>query len=235
MLKKILILFTVVIFMTACSKKHDPKPQPAAQAAEGAHHVVVQEVVHVTGYTYIRVEEGEKEYWMAGPRTEINPGEVFTYNKAMEMKNFKSKELGRRFDAIFFVDSFSANQGHASMTSPQKPVITEEKVNIEKATDGITIAQLFSNPNSYVNRIVKIKGKVAKINSGIMDRNWVHIQDGTKSGNDFDLTVTTQEMVRKDDIVTFVGKIVLNKDFGYGYSYKVLMEDAQVESKPTGS
>ena len=66
------------------------------------------------------------------------------------------------------------------------------------------------------------------MNSGIMGKNWLHIQDGTKSGSDFDLTVTTSDNVGKDQIVTVTGKIVLNKDFGYGYSYKVLMEDAKV-------
>ena len=86
---------------------------------------------------------------------------------------------------------------------------------------------MFSNVNSYANKIIKIKGKVVKVNNAIMDKNWAHIQDGTKSGSDFDLTVTTNDMVNVGDVVTFTGKIALNKDFGFGYSYKVLLEDAK--------
>ncbi len=234
MRNKLLILFTGLFLITACSKKEEPQNQAGTNkpATKAAHEVVVQEVQHVTEYTYIRVKEGDKEYWMAAPKAEIKVGEVITYNKAMEMKDFESKELKRKFDSIFFVDNLDAKLGTGSMTSPQKPNIAQENVSVDKAADGITIAQLFSNPNNYSDKVVKIKGKVVKLNTGIMGKNWVHIQDGTKSGNDFDLTVTTQDMVNKNDVVTFTGKIVLNKDFGYGYSYKILMEDAKSDSKP---
>ena len=117
------------------------------------------------------------------------------------------------------------------MTTPQKPVIEKENMKIDSAPNGITIAQLFANPGSYSGKVVRIKGKVIKVNTGIMKHNWVHIQDGTSSGNDFDLTITTNEFVKVGDVLTFSGKISLNKDFGYGYSYKVLMEDATVQKE----
>jgi hypothetical protein len=233
MLNKLFVILAAVILISACSKKEEPKPQMAASTAKAAHEVVVQEVVSVTEYTYLRVKEGDKEYWMAAPKAEIKVGEVLTYNKAMEMKDFESKELKKKFDSVFFVDNLDAKLGTGTMNSPQKPVITQENLSVEKAADGITIAQLFSNPSNYANQVVKIKGKVVKLNSGIMGKNWAHIQDGTKSGSDFDLTVTTNDKVSKEDVVTFTGKIVLNKDFGYGYSYKVLMEDARSDSKPS--
>ena len=61
-----------------------------------------------------------------------------------------------------------------------------------------------------------------------MDRNWLHLQDGTRHGEDFDLTVTTTESAQPDEIITVRGKIALNKDFGYGYSYKILLEEARI-------
>jgi hypothetical protein len=231
------LLVIAALFMLGCGKKQEPQIHAAAPPPAGGHQVVIQEVVPVTEYTYIRVKEGDQEYWMAGPKSELNVGETLSYGKAMEMKNFKSKELNKTFDVILFVDSFKADQGthgnSSMMASPQKPKITEENIQVEKAAGGITIAQLYADPNAYANKIVKIKGQVVKVNTAIMDRNWVHIQDGTKNGNDFDLTITTQDEVNKDEIVTFSGKIVLNKDFGYGYSYKVLMEEAKVEIKPS--
>ena len=114
------------------------------------------------------------------------------------------------------------------MTTPQKPVIEKEDIKIDSAPEGITIAQLFSNLGYYSGRTIKIKGKATKINTGIMKHNWVHIQDGTSSGNDFDLTITTNDKANVGDVLTFEGKISLNKDFGYGYSYKVIMEDAKI-------
>jgi hypothetical protein len=33
------------------------------------------------------------------------------------------------------------------------------------------------------------------------------------------------------DIVTLEGKIVLDQDFGYGYKYELLMEDAKIIKK----
>ena len=62
-----------------------------------------------------------------------------------------------------------------------------------------------------------------------MDRNWIHIQDGTSDNGNFDLTITTNEEVVVNDVVVFKGKITLNKDFGAGYSYEVIMEEAKVQ------
>lgn len=227
---KIIAFVTFVVFaLAACSKESEQKTQTAQPAVKAAHEVTVQEVVHVTEYTYLRVKEGDKEYWMAAPKAEIKEGEVLTYNQAMEMKNFESKDLKKTFESIFFVDKLDSKLGVGSMNQPMKPTIAQEDVKVEKAAGGITIAQLFANPSSYQNKTVTLKGKVVKLNTGIMGKNWIHIQDGTKSGENFDLTVTTQDMVAKDQIVTVTGKIVLDKDFGYGYSYKVLLEDAKVQ------
>ena len=58
-----------------------------------------------------------------------------------------------------------------------------------------------------------------------MNKNWVHVQDGSGDDKVYDLTVTTLEKVNVGDIVNFSGKIVLKKDFGMGYFFEVLMED----------
>ncbi len=229
--KFIVLSMALIIAVNACSKENKENQAPTKQA--NVHQVVVQEAVQVNSYTYLRVKEGDKEYWMAATTFDVKNGETLYYTSAMEMKKFESKELKKTFDSIFFVDNISkippANVQEGLQATPQKPTIEKENVNIQPAAGGATIAQIFSNPNSYSNKSVSIKGKIVKVNSGIMGKNWAHIQDGTSSGKDFDLTVTTKDEVKVGDVVTFEGTLSVNKDFGYGYSYKVLLEDAKLK------
>jgi hypothetical protein len=60
----------------------------------------------------------------------------------------------------------------------------------------------------------------------IMGKNWIHVQDGTEAAGNYDLTVTTQGTAKVGDVVVVEGGISLNKDFGAGYKYDVIMEDA---------
>ena len=60
-----------------------------------------------------------------------------------------------------------------------------------------------------------------------MGKNWVHIQDGSEFEGGFDLTVTTDKPTSVGETITFEGKVILDKDFGYGYYYSVLMEDGK--------
>ena len=59
-----------------------------------------------------------------------------------------------------------------------------------------------------------------------MERNWVHLQDGTEFEGKFDLTVTSSEAFEVGQVVTLEGILALNRDFGYGYSYEILLEKA---------
>ncbi len=228
--KLIYSLIIIVFAFIGCSKEENKTNKKAEVRTNYAHQATVLEVIHVTEYTYLRVKENDKEYWIAAPKADIKEGTVINFNQSMEMKNFESKDLKRKFDSILFVDNLDAKLGVGALNQPMKPNIEKENIKIEKAADGITIAELFANPKNYENKIVKIKGKVVKINSGIMNKNWIHIQDGTNFKDDFDLTITSNQIASIDEIITVTGKIILNKDFGYGYSYKILMEDAKIEN-----
>lgn len=100
----------------------------------------------------------------------------------------------------------------------------------------IKITDLLANKKSYDGKMVKVTGKVVKYNPGIMGKNWVHIQDGTEYQGVYDLTVTTGQPAKVGDIMTFEGTIALDKDFGYGYFYPVIMEDGKTpeDSKSMG-
>ena len=111
--------------------------------------------------------------------------------------------------------------------APRRPSIEKQDIKVEPAEGGISIAEIFGQPGKYENKTIKIRGKVTKINNGIMGRNWVHLQDGTDSDGKYDLTVTTNDNVNEGEVVTFQGRVALNKDFGAGYNYDVIIEEAK--------
>jgi len=126
-------------------------------------------------------------------------------------------------------DKTSQDKAAASDAHQGRVTVVKADVKVEPCADCITIARLMEDKKEYEGKTIKVKGEVTKFNSGIMGKNWVHIQDGTEYKGSFDLTVTTDVSVVKGQTVTFEGKIVLNKDFGYGYSYEILMEDAKTD------
>ncbi len=214
------------------------QPPQQTNAGTNVHAVVVQEVIQAKGYTYLRVKEKDNDFWIAITKREMQAGETFSFADGLEMKNFTSKDLQRTFETIYFVGNITGNEplpfaGKQSGESPHrmKPAIDKKEISIEPVEGGISIGELFSNRDSYANKTILIKGQVTKVNRAILGKNWVHLQDGTSGSGNYDLTITTQDQVSLGDIVTFEGKIVLNKDFGSGYAYDVLMEEAKKQAQ----
>lgn len=229
-------LFIILFIAVLISCKSKTEQTTAENLDPNTHKVVVEEVIQAQTYTYLQVEEKDKEYWIATGKGEFKEDDILYYTTALEMKNFESKDLKRTFDTIYFVDKMS-DKPVKSMTnmitkSPHQNIQSKqaEDIKVTPVKDGVTIAELYSHRDDYKGKSVKIRGQVVKFNREIMGRNWVHIQDGTKYENNFDLTITTAAVVKKGDVVTFEGKITLDKDFGAGYSYSVVMEEAKEES-----
>ena len=127
-------------------------------------------------------------------------------------------------------ESFNKNDNpHGMEINDHKGKVRIEKMNviIEPCKDCITIAELFAKKESYSGDMIKVKGQVTKYNPGIMNKNWVHVQDGTEFEGEFDLTITTDIEVTVGETIMMEGKITLDKDFGYGYFYNVLMEEGK--------
>lgn len=120
------------------------------------------------------------------------------------------------------------NQSMDGKTHAGQVTIEKMNVTVEPCEGCITIAKLMEGKKSFAGNSVKIKGIVTKFNPSIMGKNWVHIQDGTEFEGGFDLTITTDGLVAVGETVTFEGKIALDKDFGYGYTYAILLEEAKV-------
>lgn len=107
---------------------------------------------------------------------------------------------------------------------------------IAKAEGGKTVAELYAGKDALAGTKVIVRGKVVKTNAGIMDRNWLHVRDGSGDEKSNDLTVTTKgELPKVGDTVVVTGSVSVNKDFGMGYQYPVLIEDAEVAVEAAGS
>ena len=226
-------VLVLVLFMSC---KNDPKTE--MQNTTDIHKVTAQEVINVNEYTYVRVLEDGVENWIAAPLTDIKVGETYYYGNAIQMQNFKSEELNKTFETVYFVQKISKTEkdnqqslvsSPASEKSGSQRLIAEKKdITIETSGNTITIEELLKNKEKYNNEIVRLKGEVTKYNPAIMNVNWVHIQDGTAFNNIFDLTVTTTAEVNLGDIISFEGKVILNKDFGAGYVYEIIIENATI-------
>jgi hypothetical protein len=155
------------------------------------------------------------------------------------MANFESKSLKRVFKTIIFSDGVlgaPTETVNNAVGNPMARTTTakETKIAISKATgsNALTIESLYSNRSKLDKQKVSIKGKVVKVTSGIMGKDWIHLQDGTGSqaNGNFDLTCTTNEdLPRVGDIVTVTGIVAKDRDFGAGYFYSVILEDAKLK------
>ena len=126
-------------------------------------------------------------------------------------------------------DSFSKSNSPMSgqvQGNQVKPVKAD--ISIAPCEGCVTISKLLADKKSFSGKTIKITGQVTKFLPQIMGKNWVHIQDGTEFEGGFDLTITTDQQVNVGDKMTFEGKITLDKDFGYGYFYAVLMEEGKI-------
>lgn len=94
-----------------------------------------------------------------------------------------------------------------------------------------TVAALNQNKAALAGQTISAQGKVVKVNNGIMGRNFVHVQDGTGDAASNNLVVTSKQTAGVGDQVTITGVVVVNRDFGAGYSYPLLIEEASIVKK----
>jgi type IV pilus biogenesis protein CpaD/CtpE len=108
---------------------------------------------------------------------------------------------------------------------------------IAKADGGKTVAELYAEKTALADTRISLRGKVVKANSGIMNKDWLHIRDGSGADgtNDLTVTTTTKQLPKVGDTVVVTGKVTLNKDFGMGYQYPVILEDADVTIESSGA
>ncbi|MBP2688102.1 MAG: hypothetical protein H6Q83_289 [Deltaproteobacteria bacterium] len=116
------------------------------------------------------------------------------------------------------------SEGAKAPASPE-PI----KVGKAKGADAYSVSETYEKAGTLDKKTVVVRGKVVKVSRGIMGKNWVHLRDGSgTAGKDNDITVTTGDKVAVGDVVTAKGTVRVDKDFGAGYAYPVIVEDAKL-------
>lgn len=251
-MKKFFVLFTIVLFtgVIACSGKEEKadakrdKTVAGHQMTNNANNEfegVVLSTQDASRYTYIKYKTADgKELWAAVSQTRLNKGDKIKLINAQPMMNFESKSLKKRFDKIYFAEGVIVN-GKQNASNPHKmegampkdgihsgknPHISENITNVDtskvkKLNGGVTVKEILDNPANFKGKTVKLRAVVVKFLPDIMKMNWVHLKDAS---TDKDITMTTKEKFKVGDTVEVQGVVAVDKDFGFGYYYKVLIE-----------
>ena len=195
----------------------------------------VLETMNAGGYTYMRLKTGSGETWAAVNRANVSKGAKVSVENPMEMEDFESRSLKRTFPKIVFGSLAASGNGAAEMAAAHAGVAKAEvgDVRVPKAVgaNARTVAEIVTRGGELKDKPVLVRGKIVKYNPGIMGKNWVHLRDGSGSAADGsnDVLVTTNDKARLGDVVSVQGLVRVNKDFGAGYSYKVIIEDATLK------
>ena len=241
---------TPAVKTAAAAPAETPAVAEAPAAAHGISGTVV-ETMDAAGYTYVYVDNGKEKVWAAAPAFVVKVGDEVMVPEGMAMHNYHSQSMNRDFDVVYFVEAVlnasnptdgasamggapaSGNmqmpKGHPAVSGSEAPQGVDLS-NIEKAANGLTIIEIYTGKADLSGKTVTLRGKVVKYSPQIMGVNWIHLQDGSgdqKAGT-HDLTVTSQAEVNVGDTVIVSGPLTLDKDFGYGYKYDLIMENADV-------
>jgi hypothetical protein len=227
--------------VNAPGKTEPPAPPPKPTD----HNGVVKETMNAAGYTYLQVDTGEETVWLAAPEMTLQKGDKVEAPPGMPMKDFPSRTLNRTFPMIYFVQRVTVvSAARPATPAPAKaspgapdPAAAMDFKGLTRPDGGLTVAEIFAAKASLEGKPVVIRAKVVKFTPDIMGKNWLHLRDGTGSKGTSDVTVTTAGRARVGDTVLVKGVVAVDRDFGYGYKYDVLVENAEVavEGKKEGS
>jgi len=229
---------------------HDVPPPAAVAGAVETVQGRVLESFDSSGYTYVRVKTDQGEVWAATLAFKVAVGDTVVVPLENPMRNFRSQALKRDFDLVYFAtrigkpgeaapsaSSGALPPGHPPTNpaaTPESPMPAEPNAKlidkIAPPQGGMAVANVWANRKSLAGKLITVRGKVMKYNPGIMGLNWIHLQDGSgvvKDGT-HDLTVTTTNETRVGDVVTITGTVVVDKSFGAGYGYAVMLQGARV-------
>lgn len=241
-------IITILVIVNACGDGPTLKDIPTedqqiekptkegdlrSTSLEDIHLVEVKEIIPSTKYVYLKVSEGNKEFWIATGIKDIQLGKKYVYKGALYKSNFESKELNRVFDEIYLVSNLLPDN-HGAGTEKLKSTKNEKlaypsKTKIDqsvKIEGSMKISDLVADPKKYEGQTIQLSGECIKINLNIMKMNWIHIQDGSQ--NDYDLVITTNQIVLADEFITIQAVVSLNKDFGAGYKYDLILENGVI-------
>jgi hypothetical protein len=245
----ILFLSVLLIFLTGCKRGPETvEPFSIAKKSAGTssadivdteiHEINILDVIPASNYVYLKVKEDKDQFWIATKKREIDLDSTYFYREALLKTEFESKIHDRVFDSIWFVTKLVTQMHGAKYTTGTRDNIEiskSKKEPVEVPSDENKnvnykiypeISAFLDDPNKFEGQAVQLKGKCVKVNSNIMNKNWIHLKDGSQ--DDFDLIITTNMSAQEGDIITIQAMVALNKDYGAGYSYDLILENGVI-------
>ena len=227
---KHLFAITLIAAASFTSAAWAAQPPAAKPPISGVVSGEVLEIKDVDSYTYLRLKTKNGETWAAVSTAAVKKGATVTIENAMVMNNFESKTLKKTFPSIIFgsLGGAAAGQGTLASKMAMTNVADATPIKVAKASgaNAYTVADIIGKAVQLKDKPVKVNGQVVKYNAGIMGKNWIHLRDGSGAPANNDILVTTAAPAKVGDLVTVSGVVRNDKDFGAGYSYKVLIEEA---------
>lgn len=199
------------------------------------HSVVIKEVLPTSKYIYLRVNEGGRDYWIATLKKDVEVGGQYFFKEGILKTNFESKEHDRLFDTMYLVSQIiPSSHGNQHGTagglwpSVQKDVEKDHEVDpaVHSKEGSRTIEEILNSPAAFVGKHIQVSGVCVKVNYNIMGRNWLHLKDG--SMDEYDFVATSAQIVSEGQVITLEGIFNEQRDFGAGYYYDFILEDAKV-------
>ncbi len=235
-MKTALSILTIITATVLWAGEISAASTPATSTVSGE----VLEVKDVESYTYLRLKTKDGEMWAAVAKSPVKTGAKVTIENVTVMSNFESKSLKKTFPTIMFgnlAGSGDSAQSNGSAMGKPHPAIAKpsdtQNIVVPKASgaNARTVAEILTKTAELKDKPVVVSGKVVKYNPGIMGKNWIHLRDGSGStaDNTDDILVTTVSETQIGNVITVKGIVRTDKDFGAGYSYKVLIEDATLQ------
>ena len=222
------ILVSVLFYAGAGGAADKPAPSPLAQIKG-----MVLEVKDVEAYTYLRLKTKDGEIWAAVTKAAVKKGTEVTIENTMLMSNFESKSMKKTFDKIIFGSLATAGGQMAAAHAGLDKTAAVGEVKVAKASgpNARTVAEIVTRRDELKDKTVLVRGTVVKFSPQILDRNWIHLRDGSGSAanNTHDVLVTTRDQAKIGDVVLVKGVVHTDRDLGAGYSYKVMFEEATLQ------
>jgi hypothetical protein len=232
MMRLLIAVFATVLISTGWAADVPSAPQGPSIKGE------VLEVKDVDSYTYLRLKTKDGETWAAVNKAPVKKGAEVTIENATVMTNFESKTLKRTFDRIVFgnlAGAGAASAGgapaHVHGSAPQVSDVGDVKVAKAQGPDARTVAEVVGKKAELKDKTVTVRGKVVKLTSNVMGKNWVHLRDGSGSAadNTNDILVTTKDETQVGAVVVAKGIVRTDVNLGSGYAYKVLIDEAALQ------
>ena len=188
---------------------------------------VVIDTLNGGGYTYLQIEDSfKKTYWAALEGVKIDKGTEVRFTEEMRAEKFESKTLNRTFENLIFASNlqYRTKAPEAGNLALVSEVVKESPY---KQKETLSVKEVIEKRMELKDKTIAIRGKVVKASPNIMERNFIHIQDGTSDGAEVGRVVfTSKELPNVGDIVTARGVVSVDKNFGSGYVYNIIVENA---------